>query len=252
MEYHKNVVVPNTPTNKPAIIFTDKSGEYVCVAQRPVDIVTSLASGDGVVDWSQVDAILADASGINAGSKGFFNANVSAAWRNDIQLIRQKVESGQATFKAEKLRKRPIWALVDSVVIGGAVLTAAIIAYKLWKNHKSRSTASNPSGVVTQANIKGSLKPSVDKAIRSYEGFHWGKSPEEVLDLDYEDAPDVVHTMGQLAGIAYVTKKGKSGEDVVYIHEFKPPYAHLATSPERRGLYIMGGGYKIEDRGIVN
>jgi hypothetical protein len=66
--------------------------------------------------------------------------------------------------------------------------------------------------------------------------------------------PEVLTEIGELEAVTYATKKGK--EPITsYTHDFgeeggKRP--RLTYDPKARKLHIVGGSYKIEDRGIVD
>jgi hypothetical protein len=102
------------------------------------------------------------------------------------------------------------------------------------------------------------------KALDVYRGFHWGKIPKAVLVMPDIQLPKPVkvtgrakpcrifNVLGEMTGIVYRTTKGRDGEPVLYVHSFDEPFPLLATDNKRKQLFILGGGYTIEDRGIVH
>ena len=64
--------------------------------------------------------------------------------------------------------------------------------------------------------------------------------------LQYK-TPDVVYELGDLVGVIYNLNGQK------YIHTFKQASQPvLASSHDGKQLYILGGGYKITERGIID
>lgn len=62
---------------------------------------------------------------------------------------------------------------------------------------------------------------------------------------------DVAFKIGEVDGILYTTVR--DGKKESYIHEFKKKSRPLlASSFDGNQLYILGGGYKFTNRGIVD
>jgi len=92
------------------------------------------------------------------------------------------------------------------------------------------------------------------KAARSYRGFHWGRGPEKVSRVRVPHpvrAPRVLYQLGTLRAVEYECAKGAEGP-AVYRHEFRRPFPRLAADPPGRRLFVIGGGFRVEDRGIVH
>jgi len=88
------------------------------------------------------------------------------------------------------------------------------------------------------------------KAQKTYKTWH-EKDPKELIELDVPGlslkGPWVV--LGTLPEIMYDSKKWES-KTHRYLHKFgKKPY--LCTDPEGKVLLIVGGNFKITNRGIV-
>ena len=87
-------------------------------------------------------------------------------------------------------------------------------------------------------------------AIKRYKGFHWGLDPDVVDVIETPGRwPDVLVALGELEAVIYRTTKGR--EKAAFIHDFGGSLPILAMDPETDHLYIVGGDYRIEDRGIV-
>ena len=91
-------------------------------------------------------------------------------------------------------------------------------------------------------------------ATERYTGFHWGRPPKRNVSVTPSPRPRELVELGKLEAVTYSTKKGDEGF-AHYEHEFgeeggqKPV---LALDPETNRLHIVGGGYRVEDRGIVD
>lgn len=87
-----------------------------------------------------------------------------------------------------------------------------------------------------------------------YTGFHWGRRPSRAIRVKTSPRPRELVEIGKLEAVTYSTMKGDEGLQH-YEHMFadkggrKP---RLAFDPKTDRLHIVGGGYKVEDRGIVD
>ena len=61
--------------------------------------------------------------------------------------------------------------------------------------------------------------------------------------------PPVAVDLGELAGIIYRSDKWQQGEPRTYIHFMKDP-PHLVSNVQGDRLYIVGGSYRVTERGI--
>lgn len=87
------------------------------------------------------------------------------------------------------------------------------------------------------------------RAASLFARFH-GRAPSHPHDLAAVDmtAPTVVLYVGELTRVAYIA----SGEKEEYIHKFNSRSRPLLyTSSDGKQLYILKGGYRFTDRGIV-
>jgi hypothetical protein len=89
----------------------------------------------------------------------------------------------------------------------------------------------------------------------SYKGTHWGIASTKSTTLDVPDpranrAKGLIQ-LGVLVSIVYLTEKGGDGELVEYEHKFDATHPRLAYGSKDGKLYIAGGSYRVESRGIV-
>jgi hypothetical protein len=61
--------------------------------------------------------------------------------------------------------------------------------------------------------------------------------------------PAVLVHLGYLKGLIYSSNKGDAGRPKTYIHFMETP-PRLASNPEGTQLYIVGGNYRVTERGI--
>jgi hypothetical protein len=108
--------------------------------------------------------------------------------------------------------------------------------------HQMRKPASEKS--VPLAN------PATKKAVKFYREFHWGRKPKRITRAEVATAPATLVKLGELQNVTYTAKKGKD-PIADYTHDFEVPRPVLAADPETRRLHVVGGDYKIEERGIV-
>ena len=84
-----------------------------------------------------------------------------------------------------------------------------------------------------------------------FEEFHWGEPADEILEIDDDQhAGRELVLLGELTELTYRTIKG--GEDWDWVHDFDPDNPPLLCLDLETGkLAIVGGGYEVNDRGIV-
>jgi hypothetical protein len=61
--------------------------------------------------------------------------------------------------------------------------------------------------------------------------------------------PPVAVELGDLVGLIYRSDKGQPGRPRAYVHFMQDP-PRLASNPEGTQLFIVGGSYRITQRGI--
>ena len=93
------------------------------------------------------------------------------------------------------------------------------------------------------------------KGLKVFSGFHWGRDVDEIRKVIVDPPPDVLVHLGLLKTVAYETRKlgpdGDHGDPVIYVHSFDSPFPILCSSQDSKGLWIIGGNFRVEDRGIV-
>lgn len=89
----------------------------------------------------------------------------------------------------------------------------------------------------------------VRRTAKLFRGFRM-RDPRSVTDVRV-DLPTAVITMGPIRGIAYEMPRGR--RHVLYWHEFaKGSEPTLTAGPDRCGIVVIGGNYRVTDRGIVD
>lgn len=134
----------------------------------------------------------------------------------------------------------------------------------------SRSTMGRRKGVRVRASSRPSrlrargLKPtararrpnpesSVDRASRTVRKWQ-DRGPIRVKRKRMKPPPPLkgaAAELGKLHAVTYESNKF-DGKKKLYEHEFGDPRPSLVTSPEGKGLYVVGGGFEITPDGIVN
>lgn len=88
----------------------------------------------------------------------------------------------------------------------------------------------------------------VREAVARFTGFK-GEAPARVSRVSVAAPPRVMLTIGECIGIMYRTSRG--GRTDNYLHRFKKSARPtLAVSSDGRSLYLLGGAYRVTDRGI--
>lgn len=98
------------------------------------------------------------------------------------------------------------------------------------------------------------LTAALERARDFRERFHWGRPARGVRKTSVAPLPKALAKLGTLEAVVYGTHKQGDGYSH-YEHEFgedggrKP---ELAVDPDSGRLHIVGGGYRVEERGIVD
>lgn len=94
----------------------------------------------------------------------------------------------------------------------------------------------------------GAAAAQVREAVQRFTGFK-GERPSSVSKVRVPEPPRVMLTLGDCIGIMYRTHRG--GRTDNYLHRFKKSARPtLAVSSDGRTLYLLGGEYRVTDRGI--
>jgi len=93
------------------------------------------------------------------------------------------------------------------------------------------------------------VRSDIGRATHLFEDFR-GAQPVEVKRVSVR-LPRAALTIGDLLGLMYRTERdGKVGD---FLHRFrKSARPILAASPDGRTLLILGGDFRVTDRGIVD
>lgn len=94
----------------------------------------------------------------------------------------------------------------------------------------------------------------LEQARKFRQDFHWGIPARKVVTGKIPPRPRVLVKLGRLESVVYRTNKKGDGLSH-YEHEFsedggKKP--SLCVDPSSGKLHIVGGSYRVEERGIVD
>lgn len=92
-----------------------------------------------------------------------------------------------------------------------------------------------------------------DRALRHYKELHWGDrgASTAIKPGAAGDPTDgVLAELGELSRIEYDTRKKGDPELTTYFHDFGNPKPKLAVTHDGY-LVIVGGRYRVKERGIV-
>jgi hypothetical protein len=95
----------------------------------------------------------------------------------------------------------------------------------------------------------GELNSMLEQGNTLYQTFNHFEASQTVTVKHSRLIPPVVVDLGELVGVIYRSDKGQSGQPQAYIHFMQDP-PHLVSNVEGTQLYIVGGSYRITDRGI--
>ena len=88
----------------------------------------------------------------------------------------------------------------------------------------------------------------IARAVKLYRDFR-GDDPREVVTMKLPPAPAALLTVGEVTGIMYRTKR--EGQVDQYLHRFrKNARPTLAATPTGKHLYLLGGAYRVTEKGI--
>lgn len=201
----------------------------------------------GDPDFSSLGARLRGTLGLGASKRNVVAA--MAVTTTAPSASRGEVEILQTT-------KPKIFGLPSTLVLGAGALGAGLLAWKFLfsggatplpvKTNPRRYRNPGRTPVATQSE-------RLRNAIKTYEGFHWGDSPDKFVQKKVSKPPKVGVKLGKLVSVAYETHK--NGEKAVWEHEFgeeggKRP--DLVMDADTKKLHIVGGSYDVRDEGIID
>lgn len=113
-------------------------------------------------------------------------------------------------------------------------------------------------GVVRKLDLKAravfaepvaATREGVDKAFKAFSAFN-GKAPTRTAIVKAPKLSGSLWSLGHVTFIGYEAKH--RGKRISLVHHFNPnARPHLASSHDGRTLVILGGGFRVSDRGIV-
>ena len=94
------------------------------------------------------------------------------------------------------------------------------------------------------------VKRQLRTAKRKFREFHWQDEPEQIqrVNVPTIQAGDSLYSLGELISVTY--RASKANEVFDWHHEFEQSRPELAATTSG-DLVIVGGNYRIEERGIV-
>lgn len=99
--------------------------------------------------------------------------------------------------------------------------------------------------------VEGDVAKEIEGAIKRYKKFHWGIPYGKVFNFEMPPIPESINGIGELAIVGYTTQKKGDKEPTLYIHGFHNPPPILCADKTGQ-MYVVGGIYTIEPRGIVH
>jgi hypothetical protein len=90
---------------------------------------------------------------------------------------------------------------------------------------------------------------SLKTAHELFERFHSFAPPKTLRRQCPRLMPKVLVNLGELRGLIYRSDKEQCGRPRTFIHFMETPPL-LASDPEGKQLYIIGGNYRVTSRGI--
>ena len=89
----------------------------------------------------------------------------------------------------------------------------------------------------------------VDEARRTFRTWHGFDARSIVRRRGARAIPPVLVVLGEVPEIIYTSDKW-TGKKQTYVHKTSQPRPLLATGPNGRGLFLIGGNVKVTDRGL--
>jgi hypothetical protein len=93
------------------------------------------------------------------------------------------------------------------------------------------------------------MSSDIDKGMTLYQKFNRFR-PSRLMTIRHSRVmPAVAVELGELVGVIYRSDRGQRGSPRNYIHFMENP-PRLASNAEGTQLYIVGGNYRVTERGI--
>lgn len=103
---------------------------------------------------------------------------------------------------------------------------------------------------ITKRNNPAPDRAELERAARAYTAFH-GETPKEILTLEIPPAPRTAVSLGICVAVVY--RGVRDGKTYHFKHTFRKlarPY--LCFSSDGRQLFLLGGDFRVTDRGITD
>ena len=102
--------------------------------------------------------------------------------------------------------------------------------------------------------ISKQARRELKKVLDDYNKFHFGFEATKLYKVKKFKVPDRMFMLGMLKLLVYETRKKGDIKNTLYIHKLSSPYPVLAADRMGKGaqLFILGGSYSVEERGIVD
>lgn len=98
--------------------------------------------------------------------------------------------------------------------------------------------------------IDGATPGGLDKAASAFRAFS-GMEPAGAVPVEVDEVPRVAWLLGELEEVLYNTRR--DGKRERYLHQFKSSARPmLAVDVETGRLFVVGGDYRVTDRGITD
>jgi hypothetical protein len=77
-----------------------------------------------------------------------------------------------------------------------------------------------------------------------------GRPPDRTVRVPHRRViPPLVVALGELVGVIYRSDKGPAEKPRTYVHFMEDP-PRLVSDPGGRQLYVVGGSYRVTEKGI--
>lgn len=90
-----------------------------------------------------------------------------------------------------------------------------------------------------------------ERAAKTFRKWHGFNSKGVIAVKGTRSVPARLVKLGEMPEIVYRSDKW-TGKSQTYLHKFGRPRPLLATDPDGKRLFIIGGGYRVTARGLVD
>jgi hypothetical protein len=104
-------------------------------------------------------------------------------------------------------------------------------------------------GAPLAARDRGYVISDVERGAQLYRRFARFPPGALVRTPQQRAMPGIVVELGELLGLIYRSDKGQTGQPQAYVHLMEDP-PRLVSNVEGTQLYLVGGSYRVTNRGI--